>query len=133
MKSLIITLIVLLFGSSFAQTNLPLTQHPAADAVKDWRLGMQLWTFSHYTFFEALDKTASLGVSWVEAYPGQKLSNEYPDVKFNPNLPEKYRQIVKDKLKAMGLHLVNFGVVALPNDEAACRMVFDFAKALISP
>ena len=36
--------------------------------------------------------------------------------------------LVKAKLKAAGVKVVNFGVVGLPNDEAKARKVFDFAK-----
>ncbi|NOX90444.1 MAG: DUF1080 domain-containing protein [Calditrichaeota bacterium] len=98
--------------------------------MKPWRLSMQLWTFHKYTFEQALDKTFQLGISWVEAYPGQKLSDKFPDLVFDHNLPPAYRKLAKQWLKERGLRLVNYGVVALPNDEAACRKVFDFAKEM---
>lgn len=130
MKSFfLMILLVLLFESTFSQeTMLPIDHHPATDVSSEWRLAMQLWTFHKYTFFEGLDKTASLGISWIEAYPGQALGKDYPDVKFDHHMDEKYRKIVKDKLKELGLTLVNYGVVGLPNEEAECRVVFDFAK-----
>ena len=93
-----------------------------------WRLGIQAWTFNRFTFYEAVDKTASLGLGWIEAYPGQRLSGERPDVKFHHTMPAKIRREVKQKLKDAGVRLVNYGVVSLPNDEAQCRQVFDFAK-----
>ena len=37
-----------------------------------WRLGCQAWSFKQFTFFEAIDKTASLGLHYIEAGPGQK-------------------------------------------------------------
>ena len=104
------------------------TNHPATDVNQDWRLAMQLWTFSKYTFFEALEKTAELGISWIEAYPGQKLGRGYPGRQFHHSLSLEDRQLVKDYMHSHGLKLINYGVVSLPNDEAACREVFDFAR-----
>ena len=39
-----------------------------------WRLGCQAYSFNRFTFYEAIDKTARLGLHYIEAYPGQKLS-----------------------------------------------------------
>jgi sugar phosphate isomerase/epimerase len=101
--------------------------HPF-DLNKDWRLGMQLWTFHKYSFMEALEKTASLGIKWVEAYPGQILLDDKPHTKFNQFMSPEERQMVKDKLRELDLKLVNFGVVYLPDNEEECRTVFNFAK-----
>jgi len=102
--------------------------HPVTDAYDGWRLGTQAYTFRKFTFYEAVDKAASLGLNWIEAYPGQRLSPEKPNVKFDHNASADVRKQVKQKLAQTRLRLVNYGVVALPNDEARCRKVFDFAK-----
>jgi len=107
---------------------LPLTSHPATDVHEGWRLGIQAWTFHKSTFYEAIENTAALGLHWIEGFPGQKLSPEEPEVKFGHMLPEAKRAEVKQKLAQAGIKLVNYGVVMLPNDEAKCRTVFDFAK-----
>ena len=99
-----------------------------AQAHKDWDLAIQAWTFNRYSLYESIDKTASLGLSHIEAYPNQKLSPENPGIKFGPDMPLKYRRQVKQKLADAGLKLVNFGVVGLKNNEEACRKVFDFAR-----
>ncbi|MHC4789795.1 MAG: hypothetical protein ACYS8K_11455, partial [Planctomycetota bacterium] len=45
----------------------------APDAEKlGWRLGCQAWTFNRLTFFETVDRNASLGLKVIEAFPGQK-------------------------------------------------------------
>ncbi len=106
----------------------PQTSHPATDVYDGWRLAIQAWTFSKYTFYEAIEKTAALGLDWIEAYPGQSLSKENPDLKFDDSLPPEFRKEVKRKLASEGLRLVNYGVVNLPNDEVECRKVFDFAN-----
>ena len=43
-----------------------------------WHLGCQAYTFHKSTLFEAIDKTASLGLHYIEVFPGQKLSPEQP-------------------------------------------------------
>jgi len=111
-----------------AEEKFTLTSHPPTDVYDGWRLAVQAWTFNRYTFYEALDKVASLGLDWIEAYPGQKLREEKPDAKLIHTMPVELRAEVKQKLKEMGIGLVNYGVVGLPNDEAECRKVFDFAK-----
>lgn len=100
----------------------------ATDAYDGWRLATQAYSFNRYTFFEAVDKTASLGLDWIEAYPGQTLSADHADAKVGPEMSAEMREVMKAKLKDAGLRLINFGVVPLPNDEAACRKVFDFAR-----
>jgi len=95
-----------------------------------WRLAVQAWTFNRFSFFEAVDKTASLGVRWLEAFPGQKLCKEKPQARFHHTMSDENRAAAKEKLKSAGVKLVNYGVVGLPNDEAECRKVFAFAKEM---
>jgi sugar phosphate isomerase/epimerase len=121
--------VIIVTSSSYAGSEkIPLKSHPPTDAYHGWRLGTQAFTFRKFTFYEAIDKAASLGLDWIEAYPGQILSKEIPDVKFNHNMPAESRKQVKQKLFDTGVRLVNYGVVRLPNDETECRKVFDFAK-----
>ncbi len=104
--------------------------HPATDVYKGWRIGAQAYTFNRFSFFEAVDKVASLGLDWIEAYPGQQIRSDMPDAKMNYTMPEKHRQLVQEKLLDSGVRLVNYGVVRLPNEETECRKVFEFAKAM---
>jgi sugar phosphate isomerase/epimerase len=97
---------------------------------KDWKLGTQAYTFNHFTFYEAVDKTKSLGLRYIEAYPGQALFKEKPDIIFDHNLSSSQKQEVMQKLQEAGIKLINYGVVPLPNDEAQCRKVFNFAKEM---
>jgi sugar phosphate isomerase/epimerase len=112
------------------EQSLPIHSHPVTDTYEGWQLGIQLWTFNKYTFYEAIEKTASLGVTWIEAFPGQVLSKDNPDVKFDHEMAASFRKKVLSDLAQKGLRLVNYGVVGLPNDEVACRKVFDFAKEM---
>ena len=102
--------------------------HPATDAYDGWRLAVQTWSFNRFSFDEALDKASELGLNWIEAYPGQRLSAERPDLKFDHNLAPAERDKVKAKLNALGIQIISYGVVGLPGDEAECRKVFAFAR-----
>ena len=101
-----------------------------ADSFKDWKLGMQAYSFNRFTFFEAVDKTKALEMEFIEAYPGQTLSKEKPDVKTDHNMSAADRKLMLQKLRESGVKLMNYGVVGLPNNEAECRKVFDFAKEM---
>ncbi|HOX38427.1 MAG TPA: sugar phosphate isomerase/epimerase [Candidatus Brocadiia bacterium] len=103
----------------------------APDAEKiGWRLGTQLWSFNRFTFFEAIEKTASLGLKYAEAFPGQKLSKDKPDVVFDHNIPVEIQREAMQKLKEAGVTIVNYGVVGLGANEAENRKVFDFARTM---
>lgn len=101
----------------------------AAEAL-GWKLGCQAYSFNRFTFFEAVDKVNSMGLRYIEAYPGQRFSPEKPDEKFEHGMSEELREEALAKLEASGVKLMNYGVVGLPNDEAKCREVFDFCKAM---
>ncbi len=102
---------------------------PAAEAL-GWHLGCQAYSFNRFTFYEAIDKVHALGLHYIEAYPGQTLSKEKPDAKFDHNMPAELYSEVLDRLKAADIKLINYGVVGLGTDEAEDRKVFDFAKAM---
>ncbi len=95
-----------------------------------WRLAVQAYTFNRFTFFEAIDKAKSIGLKYIEAYPGQKLSKEKSDVRFDHNISPEIMKEVQQKLNDAGIKLVNYGVVDLGKDEASARKVFEFAKKM---
>jgi sugar phosphate isomerase/epimerase len=93
-----------------------------------WRLGCQAYSFNRFTFYDAVDKSKSLGLHCIEMYPGQKLSAAKPDARTDESLTPELRLEVKKYLADAGVKLVNYGVCGLPNDEAAARKTFEFAK-----
>lgn len=119
---------VALFSSCAGPEALQVTSHPATDAYEGWHLGCQAYTFRNFTFYEAVDKVASLGLDWIEAYPGQRVSEETGDLRFSDEMSPEIRHKVKTKLADAGVRLVNYGVVGLPVDTVECRKVFDFAR-----
>jgi sugar phosphate isomerase/epimerase len=94
---------------------------PNADKL-GWRLGCQAWTFNRFTFYEAMDKTAELGLHYIEAFPNQKLSADKPDERVGPKMSGEARKETKKRLADKGLKLVNFGV------GPANREAIEFAK-----
>jgi len=132
--------LVLLAGitSLFAQkpdpagnSGVPLWNKGAPSAEKlGWRLGLQAWTFHKFTFFEAVDKAASVGLKYIEAYPGQPLSPEHRDVRMGPDMGRQYEEMVKQKLAAKEMKLVNFGVTGLPPNTQGIRRIFEWARRM---
>lgn len=89
-----------------------------------WRLGCQAWTFNDGTFYEAIHKTASLGLHYIEAFPNQKLRADQPGVRVNEDLPAAVRREIKRHLADRGVQLVSFGVGGYS------RRIFEFAKEM---
>ena len=69
-----------------------------------------------------------MGLHYIEAIPGQKLSKDQPNVTFGEGLPADARKAVKKKLADSGVKLVNYGVCGLPKDIDQSRKMFEFAK-----
>lgn len=93
-------------------------------------IGAQAYTFNRFSVFEAIEKTAAAGGKIIEFYPGQKLTAEEPNVKWDHNASDEVIQKVKDKLAKHKIKAVNYGVVGIPKDEAAARKIFEFAKKM---
>ncbi len=95
-------------------------------------IGCQAYTFNRFTAFEAIEKTAQAGGKVIEFFPGQKLSQESPDLKVDHNSPQVDQVVVKlqAKLAEHRIKAVNYGVVGIPKDEAGARKVFEFAKKM---
>ena len=103
---------------------------PAGCKTGGFFIGCQAYTFNHFTLFEAIDKTAQCGGKVIEFYPGQSLSKEEPNVKWDHNASAETIEKVKAKLAAAKVTAVNYGVVGIPRDEAEARKIFEFAKTM---
>src|SRR5438094_7549335 len=77
-------------------------------------IGCQAYTFNHFTVVEAIEKTAQAGGKVIEVFPGQKLSKDEPNVKWDHNALPQTIQKVKDKLAEHKIKAVNYGVVPVP-------------------
>jgi len=98
--------------------------------IKKFPISIQCWTFRKFTFFETLKKVKELGLNYLQPYPGQLLSRDMPDVKFDHNLSDDLIKKIKSKLKEHAISLVSYGVVGFDNNEESMRKVFDFAKKM---
>ncbi len=108
----------------------------AADPIPEnlkqggFAIGCQAWTFNKFTVFEAIEKTEQAGGKVIEFFPGQRLSKEEPNVKFDHNVSKEVLEKVQAKLKQHNITPMAYGVVPLSKSEESCRKVFEFAKAL---
>ncbi|HXB09890.1 MAG TPA: sugar phosphate isomerase/epimerase family protein [Puia sp.] len=125
-----------LTGYRYPATNSsPLTTHsPDANspiaassiAPKDWKIGVQLWTFHFVPFVNALDKADSAGIKYLEAFPGQPLGGGMKDT-FGIRMSEESREKIKQLLHAKGMQIIAMGVI-VPRTISEWKQYFDLAK-----
>lgn len=103
-------------------------ENPGKKAAQElgWEVGFQAYTFHMFTFAEALLKGDSVGLTSVEAYPGQEIgggiagTTEY-------TMDQETRDKMKELLAANGMKVNAYGV-AVPQDSAGWKQLFEFAK-----
>jgi sugar phosphate isomerase/epimerase len=129
-RGLIILTIALCFCTMATRTVRAENKIPDEYKTNGFFIGCQAWSFNHFSVFEAIEMTERAGGKVIEFYPGQKLSKEEPDVKWDHNVSAEVIEKVKAKLAKHHIKAVNYGVVGIPKDEAGARKIFEFAKAL---
>ena len=90
---------------------------PATSNVGGFAIGCQAYSFNRFTVFEAIEKTEQTGSKVIEFYPGQPLSPDRRNIKWDHNAPDDVVAEVKAKLEKHGIRAVNYGVVGIPGDE----------------
>jgi sugar phosphate isomerase/epimerase len=114
---------LLLGGAAWIASAAPAEQKPLAGEKIGFRLALQCWTVNKKTTFEAIDHAASLGIRYVEMFPGQKLKPG-SSTGVGPGMPDDAMAELKKKLEEAGVKAVNFGV-------GGCgRGDFEFAKKM---
>lgn len=98
----------------------------AASVTKDWKIGVQLWTFHYVPFVQALEKADSAGVKYLEAYPGQFLGGGMKDT-FGIHMSADSKAKIKQLLGSKGMQIVAMGVIQ-PKTLAEWKQFFDLAK-----
>jgi len=101
----------------------------AASEKLGLKLSLQCWTFRQLSFVETVDRAASLGVKYLEMYPGQALKPDSKD-KVGRTMSDDVKAQVKKKLADAGVKLVAYGVDGVPTDEAAARKAFEWAREM---
>ena len=122
------TSIMILVGA-FISAMAVCTGAVAEEAPLGWRVGPTAWTFKEFSFFDAVDKTASLDLTYIEAFQGQRVRPD-SDEKMDANLPDDAIQAIRRKLDEAGVSLVSIYIGSIPGEEEACRRIFEFARKL---
>lgn len=126
-----------LAGIQFALGDLPAGTTPSgkltpairAHEKLGWRLGTTAYSFRLFTFFEAIDKAASLGLGYIQSINFLPVSKDIPR-KMNHALPDDVLAKIRRKLDSAGVRLVSHYIHSIPGDEAACRKVFEFGRKM---
>ena len=95
---------------------------------KDWKLGIQTYSFRKFTFCETLDQLSAMGVTQIEAYSKQPIGGGIEGVT-HYTMDAATRDALKAKLDAAGIKIVSYGVIK-GKDEADWRKIFEFANAM---
>jgi sugar phosphate isomerase/epimerase len=106
------------------------TPIPEDCKVGGFAIGTIVYTFDHFTLFEALEKTAQAGAKVVELSAKTSLSKEEPNLSFDCNASPATIEKVKAKLAQCHLKPVNYGIIPFPNGETEARKLFEFAKTM---
>jgi type 1 glutamine amidotransferase/sugar phosphate isomerase/epimerase len=104
---------------------------PAIEAQEKlgWRLGIEAYTFHKYTLFEAIERTAQLGLPYMGGLSFQKVSKEIPK-NFDPQLTDDELKQIRLKLDSAGVRLLTYYFHEIPGDPAGCRKVFEFGRKI---
>jgi sugar phosphate isomerase/epimerase len=93
-----------------------------------WKVGTQAYSFRMFTLEEALTKADSIGIKYVEGFPGQKLGAGI-EGSLDFHMPASKRDSVLQLLKQKGITMLSYGVVT-PRTEADWRQLFEFVKGM---
>src|SRR5579862_1090166 len=82
----------------------------STDVTKNWKIGVQMWTFMHFPFVTALEKADSAGAKYIEAFPGQKLGGDMKG-SFGIDMTADEKAKLKQILQSKGISIVAMGVI----------------------
>lgn len=128
MKALLTSVLVL------ASLGAARAQQPSAAEQLGWQLAVHSYTFQKFTIFEAIDKTAAMGIKHMSISGSVNLPG--PDGKpvksSTVGISDKDAAAITAHLKAKGIDpvFVNIGVVKPGVDEAESHKIFEGAKRL---
>lgn len=93
-----------------------------------WKPGVQVYSFRMFTLEEALNKTDSIGVRYIQGFPQQRIGAGI-EGNMDYRMPASRRDSVLQLLKRKNISMVSYGVVS-PNNEKDWIQLFDFLKAM---
>lgn len=106
-----------------------LTTAVRAQEKLGWRLGLTPVSSGSFTLFEAIDKTAELGLLYIGSSNLQKVSREIPK-NFDGQLSNDELRQIRLKLDSAGIRMPTYYVHHLPSNETGCRNVFEFGRKM---
>jgi sugar phosphate isomerase/epimerase len=117
--------ILLLVASSLA-----LAEETSSDPVEKlgWRLAITPYSFRLYPIDEAIDKTAAVGIKYIGLSGNINITSNQTVKALD--LTDAQLQHIRKKCDAVGIKIINLGIVPLPANEAESRKAFEFAKKL---
>lgn len=126
-----------LAAAQFALGDLPAPTLPSgrltpalrAQEALGWRLGLEAYTFHKFTLFEAIEKTAQLGLPYMGGLSFQKVSGHIPK-NLEPGLTDDELRQIRLKLDDEGVRMLTYYYQDIPGDEAGCRRVFEFGRKI---
>jgi sugar phosphate isomerase/epimerase len=117
-KLSILSLLMFLAFQVHAQDGLP----------QGWKIGSQAYTFRLFSLEETLEKLNSIGVKYVELYPGQKISKSGDATTDFMTITSADKAKIKSLLKKYAIEPVGYGVVNASDEDLP--KLFDFAKEM---
>lgn len=109
-----------------ADTTAVANDSTATGSTAGFTLGVQMWTFNHFTFAEALDKVDSAGIKNIEAFWGQKLGGGMTG-EFGAGMNKATRNKLKALLQQKGISIMAMGVI-VPQNKDEWSKAFELAK-----
>ena len=115
-----------LFSTSSFKDLSSTTSAASLNSPKNWKIGVQMWTFHFVPFVKALDKADSAGIKYLEAFPGQRLGGGMPGA-FGIGMADSTREKVRQLLQSKGILIYSMGVIS-PRTIDEWVKYFDLAK-----
>ncbi|WP_352423863.1 sugar phosphate isomerase/epimerase [Proteiniphilum sp.] len=111
-KNLSIVLCALVINNGCAQIS-----NETKAEKQGWYLSIQSFTFHLFTVMESLDKTAELGVRFIEIYPGQKLGEGFGETQFGYQLSKEQQNKLKEEASLRNVKIISTGVWTAEREE----------------
>lgn len=100
---------LLLFGFILTSLGTNLSAQKTPEAM-GWKLGTQVYSFRLFTLEEALNKADSIGLKYVQGFPGQKIGAGIEGT-LDYHMPAGKRDSVLQLLKSKKISMLSYGVV----------------------
>jgi len=101
---------------------------PSAEKI-GWQCGIQIYTFRSFSFYEALEKTAALGVRHVEPGFFLPLDKNQPGLTTSEALSPDSRREMKQRMADLGIDMPSY-YGDLKMDRDAAVKAFEFCKEM---